>query len=216
MGGGEFGEDGRLIHQSGEISVKIPPCLATGFLRTAGDTDAGALLGEARQGLQRLMIQPVDVDVQHIKDRIAATQASAFYRCILQERRRHPERMVAQQMGRSSRFLELPVIGAGRCLPVLRQLVQHSHVFDRQVYRHIRIRSTGFHVSTYCFHVLIERYELIDKRAVRPQMGCRIECVVAAGRVVRHAVPEYVIDAVGENGIGQQLQVLNALLPVVR
>ena len=174
-----------------------------------------ALPGEAKQGRKAFAVQPIYVHVDHGKHGLAVPDAAVRHHCLLQEGRRDPQGMIAEKTGRPLNGLQLPVVVGGRSAPFLGQHVAHPVVFEREVYRHVRVGPALLDEIGRLRQVGVEGRKPAGEPAVRTDVRGRVEGVGPAGRIVGHAVPDDVVDAVGEHRVRHELQVLHLLLAVM-
>ncbi len=87
------------------------------------------------------------------------------------------------------------------------EFIQHTPVFDGKVDRDIAICLAVPHRVADNLHIFIKCRDLRGERAVRAHMGRGIEPVASAGGIVGHPVPDYMVHAVGEKGVGYHFQI---------
>ena len=207
--------DTGLVHQFRQAVLVVVRRQAAWRGRPARDADPGAFPGEPEQGRQGFAVQPCHVHPDHRKHGLAVPDAAILHHRVLEKGLRDPERMIPEQRGGPFDGLQLPVVVGGRSAPILGQHVAHPVVFQRQVYRHVRVRPPLFDEVGGLRQVGVEGRKAAGEPAVRTDVRGRVEGVVPARRVVGHAVPDDVVDPVGEHRVRHELQVFHLLLAVM-
>ena len=96
---------------------------------------------------------------------------------------------------------------------LLGETIEHPVVFVRQIDRQLRLAAPVLHRLANGFQVTIQFGNFVRKGGIRADMHRRVEFLLPAGRVVRHAVPQDLVDPIGQDGIGQELEI-GWLLPL--
>jgi len=194
------------LEQGSVVAARVLPGRARGMWEDHGKSRAGQT-DDLGQGIS---VEPPDVDEEPQKSPIADAQAATLDLLPAEKRGRDPEGRVTLGLAGHNDMPHLPAIPGTRSPIGVGDAVEPAVVLIGQIYGQARLGPPQLQERRDSLEVSVEGRELGGKGGVGPHVHRGVKLVPTTRPVERHAMPDDLVDTLGEQRIGQQLPVLEA------